>query len=315
MAKKISIRKLLVALSWSRVFALLLVVLIAAINKTNDASCADIRIEIRGTGDYRFIDKSDVLSLMGASSGKAFRGQNMASIDLRTMEQNIRKNPWVREAELYFNAERELEVLVKERTPVARVFTAAGQSWYLDTAGTYLPLAVGKPAVKLPVFTGMPEKLLKKRRGDSALIARVLSIVECMNKDPFWEAQIAQVVYTADKRIELVPVLGQHRILFGDGSDAEKKFRRLKKFYTEVLSKTGLDYYRTIDVGYANQVVGKKAGSISTSVDKNKPPYSLAAAPLQVNSPISSEAKSKSGPNPLTTTTGERKPKAVMRRS
>lgn len=314
MPKKISIRKVMVALSWMLVAAIILVALIAAINKTNDDSCAGVKVDIKGTGTDRFIDKSDVLALMGAKTAGSFKGKQMSSIDLRELETAIQKNPWVRDAELYFNSERELEVLVKERTPVARVFTAAGQSWYLDTAGAYLPLTVGKPAVRLPVFTGMPEKLMKKRRGDSSLIVRVLGIVDCLKEDDFWKAQIAQIVYTPEKRIELVPMIGTHRILFGDGHDANLKFRRLKTFYSEVLAKTGLDYYHTIDVGFANQIVGTRDERISTSVDKNKLPYKLTAAPLQVINPLSSGIPSKSRPAPVTTTSNERKPKAVMRR-
>lgn len=311
--KKISIRKVMVALGWMLVGTTLLVVLIAAINKTNDANCTAINIEIKGSGDYRFIDQSDLLTLIGAKSKISFNGKAMKSIDLRVLENRIRKNLWVREAELFFNADRELEIQVKERTPVARVFTANGASWYMDTAGAYLPIVVGRPPVKLPVFTGMPEKLLKKRSGDSSLIARLLNIVEQMKEDPFWNAQIEQVVYTPGKTIELIPLVGTHRILFGDGSNAAGKFRRLKIFYEEVLMKTGFDYYSTIDVGFAGQVVGTREGGISTSVDKNKLPYSLTASPLQVNNPISSETAAVSHPSPVSTTS-RRQPKAVMRR-
>nr|MCU0386084.1 cell division protein FtsQ/DivIB [Flavihumibacter sp.] len=219
----------------------------------------------------------------------------------RGLENRIRKNVWVRDAELYFNADRELEIMVKERTPVVRVFTANGASWYMDTAGVYLPIVYGKAPVKLPVVTGLPEKLLKRRSGDSSLIARVLGIAEVLKKDPFWDAQIEQVVYTPEKQIELIPLVGNHRILFGNGSDAGKKFSRLKLFYEKVLIKTGMNYYATIDLGFAGQVVATRAVGISTPVDKNIVPYKLTIAPLQVSNPISSESRLLSGPAPVTT--------------
>jgi len=299
--KKISIRKVLVALSWMLVGATLLVVLIAAINRTNDANCSVIKITIKGSGETSFVDRGDILSIIGAKTTRSFAGKSMQSIDLRGLENRIRKNVWVRDAELYFNADRELEIMVKERTPVVRVFTANGASWYMDTAGVYLPIVYGKAPVKLPVVTGLPEKLLKRRSGDSSLIARVLGIVEVLNKDPFWDAQIEQVVYTPEKQIELIPLVGNHRILFGNGSEAAKKFSRLKLFYEKVLIKTGMNYYATIDLGFAGQVVATRAAGISTPVDKNIVPYKLTIAPLQVSNPVSSESRHLSGPAPVTT--------------
>lgn len=303
----------MIALGWMLVGSTLLVLLIAAINKTNDATCSGIHIEIKGTGDHRFVEQADLLTIIGAKSGKSFTGKPMKSIDLRKLETGIRKNVWVREAEIFFNADRELEILVTERTPVARVFTANGMTWYMDTAGAYLPVVTGKTPVKLPVITGMPEKLMKKRRGDSSLIARVLNIVDYLKADVFWNAQIEQLVYTPEKNIELIPLVGSHRILFGDGSNAAEKFHRLKVFYEEVLMKTGFEYYATIDVGFAGQVVGTRASGISTSVDKNKLPYKLTATPLQVNNPISSERTVVPRPSPASTN-AQRTPKAVMRR-
>ena len=299
--KKISIRKVLIAFSWMLVGATLLVLLIAAINRTNDANCSLIRITIEGTGETKFVDRSDILSIIGAKTTKSFTGKAMQSIDLRMLETKIRKNVWVRDAELYFNADKELEIQVKERTPVLRVFTANGSSWYMDTAGMYLPVVYGKPPVKLPVCTGLPEKLLKRRSGDSSLIVRLLGIVEVLNNDPFWNAQIEQIVYTPEKQIELIPLVGNHRILFGTGTEAAKKFNRLKLFYEKVLIKTGMNYYATIDLGFAGQVVATRAPGISTPVDKNIVPYKLTIAPLQVSTPISSESRLLSGPAPVTT--------------
>jgi cell division protein FtsQ len=57
------------------------------------------------------------------------------------------------------------------------------------------------------------------------------------------------------------PVVGNHVIVFGDGTDYDKKFKRLLLFYQQVLSKTGMDVYEKLNVQYARQVIGvRKAG-------------------------------------------------------
>lgn len=294
-AKKISIRKILVALGWLLVGTTLVVILIAAINRTNEAGCASIKITIEGGEGTHFVDQADILGVIGAKNTRSFTGKSMKLINLHELENRLRKNVWVSEAEMYFNSDRDLEILVKERIPVIRVYTANGASWFMDRSGIYLPIEAGKPPVKLPVFTGLPEKLLMKRSGDSALIGRIIGIADCLKKDAFLDAQIEQVVYTPEKKIELIPLVGNHRILFGNGAEPDKKFKRLKLFYDKVLSKTGMNYYETIDLGFSNQVVAKKASGISTPVDKNKVPYRLTVAPLQVSNPVSSEYPSLAG--------------------
>ncbi|MFT4022320.1 MAG: hypothetical protein QM664_00890 [Flavihumibacter sp.] len=71
---------------------------------------------------------------------------------------------------MYIDKEGTLRVLVTERKPIARLFTAQGGSYYLDEEGKYLPLGSGKPAMRLPVFTGMPEKMRGNNAADSSLL-------------------------------------------------------------------------------------------------------------------------------------------------
>jgi cell division protein FtsQ len=71
-------------------------------------------------------------------------------------------------------------------------------------------------------------------------------------------AQISQVDITPDDTFEMIPVVGNHVIDFGDGTDYDKKFRRLLLFYQQVLSKTGMDVYERLNVQYARQVIGVK---------------------------------------------------------
>ena len=58
---------------------------------------------------------------------------------------------------------------------------------------------------------------------------------------------------------DMIPVIGNHIVKLGNGEDMEQKFNRLFIFYKQVLSRTGFDKYKTIDVRYAGQVVGGKS--------------------------------------------------------
>ena len=78
---------------------------------------------------------------------------------------------------------------------------------------------------------------------------------------PFWMAQIGQIDITPDRTFEMIPVVGKHVIVFGDGRDYEQKFHRLFLFYQQVGAQVGLDKYSIINVAFNNQVVATKKGT------------------------------------------------------
>jgi cell division protein FtsQ len=280
------IRKLLRAILWLTASILVVLALVAAIRRSNEASCTGGNIKITGAGKLVFLEKADIWQLIGVSNGKSLKGKAVAQFELRMMEEKIRKNSWVNTAELFFDQEKILQVRITEREPIARIFTGTGNSFYLDSTGKYLPLSPGKPPVKLPVITGMPESIRVVRPGDSALLAAIRGITQVLNSDSFWMAQIVQVNRNSNNSFDMVPLIGQHIIQFGDGTNCEKKFKRLALFYQKVLRKTGFDYYQAINVQFDKQVVGIKGPAISTHVDKKIVWGSFADTSLMVKASV-----------------------------
>jgi len=76
--------------------------------------------------------------------------------------------------------------------------------------------------------------------------------------DSFWMSQTEQIDIAKDRSFEMVPTVGNHIIKLGDGSDIDKKFRRLFIFYQQVMSKAGFNRYNFVDVRYDGQVIGTK---------------------------------------------------------
>jgi cell division protein FtsQ len=251
---------------WCIVGAGLLVLLGAAIRSRNNKACKGYRIDILNPVSQLFIDKKEIGELLaGAGAGK-WQGKPILSFDLRHMESTLEKNVWIKDAELFFDNNEILRVNVTEREPVARIFTADGNSFYIDSSGVQLPLSPRLTA-KLPVFTGYPSPKIRLQGADSALTAQIRKLSTYIRKDPFWMAQIVQVDITPSRTFEMVPMIGDHLIEFGDGRDYEQKFHRLMVFYKEVLSRTGFGKYSRIDVQYVGEVIGTQRGSEVTRVD------------------------------------------------
>jgi len=160
---------------------------------------------------------------------------------------------------LFVDNNQVLQVKITQREPIARVFTVSGNSFYLDSSGKILPLSE-KLTARVPVFTGFPFGK-KLSRPDSALLKDVIALSNYIYADSFWNAQIAQVDISGNE-FDMVPVIGNHIIQFGDITDMEKKFRKLFSFYRNISTKVGFDKYEVISLKYDGQIVATRRGAV-----------------------------------------------------
>jgi cell division protein FtsQ len=122
-----------------------------------------------------------------------------------------------------------------------------------------LPLSKTHSA-RLPVFTNFPSALQVLSKSDSALLENIKVMSLYIQNDAFLMAMIDQVDITASHKFELIPKLGDQIILFGDASNIDKKFDKLKLFYKNVISVKGWKKYSKINLEYDNQIVASILG-------------------------------------------------------
>lgn len=265
MKRGTKIRRILVAFIWCLLGVATLVLLGAAVRNKTGKTCSGFEININSSDKgLWFVDKKDVVNIITSKGDSTIGGKKMSDFNLRALETTLEKSSWIEDAQLFFDNNSVLQVIIREREPVARIFTTNGSSFYIDTSGTKLPLSE-KTVTKLPVFTGFPvtgKKFLKK---DSALARDVIALSLFISKSPFWQAQVAQVDIKG-RSFELVPLIGDQVIEFGTAEDHEEKFNKLLLFYRQVLSKVGMNKYTALRLQFDNQVVAvKKEGFISKS--------------------------------------------------
>lgn len=263
METKKTIRKVFFTAIWLTIGTGMVILLAAAIGKKNKERCSGYKVTVKAAGDQAFVDKKDVIQLLVKATHGKIKGVPVSSLDLRELSTRLENNAWVQKAQLYFDNSNVLNITVTEREPIARIFTSGNRSFYIDEDLKKMPLSE-RIVAKLPVFTNYPEKLSASR--DSILLTSVKNISEFILNNSFWKSQIAQIDLDPDNGFEMVPVVGYHTVLLGDGDNISKKFDRLMIFYKEVLSKTGLNRFTSIDVRFSGQVVAVK-GKALTKVD------------------------------------------------
>ncbi|HET7899531.1 MAG TPA: hypothetical protein VFL47_17710 [Flavisolibacter sp.] len=255
------IYRILFYTAWIVVIGGIATLLVSANSKAKARTCKGVAVSINNGGDKIYVEKEDVLKSIQHSAHGSVVHRHTGDINLAELETDLETNPWIRDAELYFDTKDILHVAVSERVPVARVFTTAGTSFYIDTTGCRMPLLEAYSA-KLPVITGFA---LSKRRNaaDSLLVQEIKEVVQTVSADAFWNAQIGQIDITPDRKFELIPVIGSHVIKLGSGNQVKEKLAKLLVFYKQVLPKAGFAKYSALDVQFDGQVVAVRRGPVS----------------------------------------------------
>jgi cell division protein FtsQ len=230
--------------------------LIAANSKQEEHLCKEVLIGIKGNEGKFYVEKEDVLKLMEKAMGGSLLQKSITGINLAKLENKLKTNPWIRNAELYFDSKDALHVFVQEREPIARVFTTEGNSFYMDSSGSRMSL-LDKMSIRVPVITGFTSSR-KFNAADSELLDQTKQVAQFIYGNEFWNSQIGQIDITRGRTFELIPVIGDHIIKLGDGENVEGKLNRLYIFYRQVMSKVGFDKYATLDVRFSDQVVAIK---------------------------------------------------------
>jgi len=264
--KRYNFKKIFIAIFWVSLGVSVIVLFGAAIKQKDKEHCSKVLISISGASNNIFIDKTDVLNLLGTLNLGKVEGKLVQDLDLGRIEKVLEKNEWIRNAEVYFDNNQVLSIKVYEREPVARVFTNTGSTFYIDTSLAVIHLS-DKFSARLPVFTGFDSDGSRLTGPDSTLLRDIRNLSAFIVKDSFWMAQIDQVNISKDRSFEIVPKIGNHVILFGTAEGYSEKFDNLKAFYSKVISKVGLNKYSRINLQYKDQVVATVRGMEEVTQD------------------------------------------------
>jgi len=215
--------------------------------------------------ENRFIDEEDVLvQIINKNDTTPLL---MKDIDVTELEKKINANAAIKSAQIYKTIDGNLVVDVKQRRSIARIFSN-NTSYYIDENGWLMPTSKTYTSRLLVVSGGYFEPYSKRYKYNYAhlndslvektMLDEIYKISKYIDESEFWKAQIEQVYVNKDLEFELVPKVGNHKIVFGGIDNLKGKFEKLMIFYEKGLKKTGWNEYSTINLKYKNQVVCTK---------------------------------------------------------
>jgi cell division protein FtsQ len=238
--------------------------LLSAVKTKEAKPCSKVLVQYKNGISSGFVPEKEVYASISKIMHAEPVGTVLAGFNLNDIEIELEKHPWVYDAQLYFDNNQTLHVILDEAIPVARVMDVGGNSFYVDQLGNELPLSVQYRA-DLPVFTGVP---LKRSSGIGFKdIQKICMLSGVISKDSFWMAQAAQIDVLPTGKMEMIPALGNHVVELGDASHPEEMLNKLKYFYMAMAAAGRLDDYSRIQAGYKGQIVAQRAQYVVAKSD------------------------------------------------
>ncbi|OOQ58032.1 cell division protein FtsQ/DivIB [Mucilaginibacter pedocola] len=290
MFKKRIWKPLLIGLGWTLSLAGLVVLMSFISVKKGEVVCKSIKVYMPGS--HYFIDRQEVDKILQIESHTLI-GRRMDGIDLHALENKLKKNPFAEFAKVYADMDGVMQVEVSQRQPILRVMNRFEQDFYVDQHGLKMPLSPNFTA-KVIVANGFIDELFANKVDSlhTVLAKDIFKTADFIRNDSLWDAQIAQIYINKEHEIELIPRVGNQRILLGNADSLDLRFGNLKAFYKKALPMVGWDAYKVINAKYNNQVIGVKNQTLVDSLNalkaqrKRAEEDSLRAARMNVVKPM-----------------------------
>lgn len=225
--------------------------------RQSTASIKDITIKIKNVNENHFLDENDISDLMQLNK-ENLKGASLERVNLKEVEKKIRREPFIKDAQLYSDLKGNLVVSTELRRPIARIVRNDGPDGYIAEDGTVMPVS-SKFTSRVILISGsyVRELLRQNNLNNSEDGKNLIGLINAIHDNEFWSAQIAQLDIDHKMRITIFPQVGDERIEFGKPENLEAKFKKLMIFYKEILPRMGWNKYNRVNLEYEGQIVAE----------------------------------------------------------
>lgn len=224
--------------------------------KQGGSVCKNISVEIINLNENHYLDEADVLQLV-EGSGETIKGIGIDRINLKQIEKKLKYDKHILDAELFGDLKGNLIVNVELRRPIARIVQKDAPDAYIAEDGVIMPVSE-KYTSRVVLISGYVKPLLESEDLNKTEDGKqLMEMIEYVNADRFWSAQVAQLDIERDGKINVFPQVTGQRVEFGRAENIETKFKKLMIFYKEILPTRGWTKYERVNLEYEGQVIAE----------------------------------------------------------
>jgi cell division protein FtsQ len=257
MFKRINWKAILLVFAWAVCLSGLVLLMSFIEGEKSALVCKDVKVMIPGS--QNFVERAEVDQILLENGGKLV-GREIKSINIHRLETGLQANPFIRFAKVYADMDGTVNVQIRQREPILRIINTANLDFYVDKEGNKIPVSDNFTANVLIAngliyedYSGKVDTLKTRLAKDLYKTAAFIAA------DTLWNNQIEQLYVNQKNEIEMIPRVGDQRILLGNADSLEVKFNNLYVFYKKALPRVGWATYSTINIKYTNQIIGERS--------------------------------------------------------
>jgi len=231
---------------------------------TSSNLCSGISIDLKDSADFHFVTEKQILNLVYGNKGKIL-GKPLKDVSTEEIEGRINVLRELKVAEVYKTIDGTIHVFADQRIPVMRVMPGNGGDYFVDDEGVVirsrnlynprLHIIEGNVNISSAMLNGVSvlDTAIK-----NSILKDIFPLINYINDDSFWSAQIDQIYVDGNDEIDLIPRVGNQLVHLGTTEDFKVKLKNLEAFYDKVLPEVGWNKYSLINLEYKDQIVCKK---------------------------------------------------------
>ncbi|MDR1517995.1 MAG: hypothetical protein LBS52_07890 [Dysgonamonadaceae bacterium] len=233
------------------IFAALLIIgyLVFAVFYFGKASQTDVcnrfEVIVKDSGNTKLIQAVEVETFL-KQKGLNPDGKPLKEVNTHAIKEAVLTNRLVKSAEVYTTAQGAVVANIYQRKPVLRVIPDGEASYYIDNNRERMPVSLSY-AIYVPLVTGAVKEDYAKNE--------LYDFAQYLNDNPDWDAWVDQIVVRKNRDVEIIPRIGDFRIVLGKLDDYPAKLAKFSLFIEKGLNVVGWNRYSEVNLKYDNQVV------------------------------------------------------------
>lgn len=212
--------------------------------------CTGLKVAVIDEGGFNFVTAREIANELGSLPERA-AGMRLSAINTERITEALRRIDKIEDVRVVKTSDRKILVEVVPLIPVARVFDG-NKSYYINKDNKRIS-ASARYHMDVPVISGHFSP------SDTVFTpASLIPLLDWLGKNEKWNSLVTMIKVDSPHDVILVPAISGHVVNIGEPVDLESKFERLGKIYTDVLPVKGWNYYDTLTVKWAGQVVATR---------------------------------------------------------
>jgi len=199
------------------------------------------------TGDNTLFVNQETVNKLLIENNKDAQSIHKDKLDLNKLEKVLNSHEMIEKSEVFVSVDGVLKAVVKQKTPIARVFDG-DDSFYIDYEGNTMSLSTNFTA-RVPLVLGV---INRKNSGNLAELFRII------HDDAFLKKNIIGVQIMPNGSLIMLNRNFNYQIDFGRAVRVKAKFNNYKAFFQKAVLDSSLYKYKIIDLRFTQQVVCTK---------------------------------------------------------